>query len=187
MPTYIIEHLEPKVWTWCLIEYRHISEIVGKQNLLITNVKESNKLNSIASIKKQSVTELNLKNACVLDPDAKQTLTPDEARQFDFFVFGGILGDDPPQKRTFPELTSKLHNLTARNLGKAQMSTDTAVYVTQQTVNGKRLSDLEFQDSIEIELGKNESTILPYKYILINGKPMMSKELVDYIRKRKGL
>jgi ribosome biogenesis SPOUT family RNA methylase Rps3 len=185
MPIFIIEHLEPKVWDWCTIEYRHISQMVGKQNLWITNT-NSKILSEIATAKTQSVTTLNLKNACVLDPDAKTTLTPEEAKQFDFFIFGGILGDDPPQKRTFPELTSKLPKATARNLGPHQMSTDTAVYVTLQIVKGKKLSDIKFQDSIEIKLAKNESTILPYQYVLINGKPMISEELVNYIKERKG-
>src|SRR3989344_5772263 len=118
MPTYIIEHLEEKVWKWCTIEYKHISQIVGRQNLLITNIKD-NSLKSIAT-KKESVTTLDLRNACVLDPDAKKTLTPEEAKNFNFFIFGGILGDFPPQKRTTPELTSKLKNAEARNLGNAQ-------------------------------------------------------------------
>ena len=184
MPIYIIEHLEEKVWKWCTIEYKHISQIVGRQNLLITNIKD-NSLKSIAT-KKESVTTLDLRNACVLDPDAKKTLTPEEAKNFNFFIFGGILGDFPPQKRTTPELTSKLKNAEARNLGNAQMSTDTAVYVVKQIVEGKKLSDLTFQHEIEIKLGKNESTILPYNYIIKNKKPFISKELVNYLKKKKG-
>ena len=38
---FIIEHLEKKLFEWCLIEYEHISKIVGKNNLIITNVKKS--------------------------------------------------------------------------------------------------------------------------------------------------
>ena len=160
--------------------------MVGKQNFLITNIKQNSTLNAIATTRQESITTLNLTNACVLDPDARTTLTPEEAKQFDFFIFGGILGDDPPQKRTFPELTSKLPKATARNLGKAQMSTDTAAYVTHQIVRGKKLSDLKFQNTIEIQLDKNESTILPYQYVLVNDKPMISEELVNYIKKIKG-
>ncbi|MBI4148313.1 hypothetical protein HY490_03415, partial [Candidatus Woesearchaeota archaeon] len=37
MPTFVIEHLEPKVFQWCVLEYRHISQIVGKENLWFTN------------------------------------------------------------------------------------------------------------------------------------------------------
>ena len=66
------------------------------------------------------------------------------------------------------------------------MSTDTAVYVVKQIVEGKKLSDLAFQDKIEIGLGKNESTILPYRYIILNKKPLISKELVNYLKKKKG-
>lgn len=185
MPIYIIEHLEEKIWKWCTIEYKSISQIVLGKNMWITNTR-SNSLKSIATVKKESVTTLNLKNACVLDPTAKKTLTPQEAKRFDYFIFGGILGNFPPQKRTTPELTSKLKNATARNLGKAQMSTDTAVYVVKQIVEGKKLSDIAFQDEIEIELGKNESTILPYHYVIINKKPLISKELVNYLKKKKG-
>ncbi|MBI4153156.1 hypothetical protein HY497_01415 [Candidatus Woesearchaeota archaeon] len=185
MPTYVIEHLEGKVWRWCTIEYKHISQIVGKQNLFITNIK-GNSLKSIATVKKESVTALNLRNACVLDPAAKKTLAPKEAGKFDFFVFGGILGDNPPRKRTTPELTSRLKNAEARNIGREQMSTDTAVYVVKQIVEGKGLSDLKFQDEIEIPLGKNESTILPYRYVTVDGKPMISKELVEYLKRKNG-
>ncbi len=183
MPIYIIEHLEGKLWEWCLIEYKHIATIVS--NLWFTNIK-SNRLKKYGKVITKSVTQLSLKNACVLDPAAKKTLTPEEAKTFDFFIFGGILGDDPPQKRTFPELTSGLRNAEARNIGKKQMSTDTAVYVVKQIVEGKKLSDITFKDTIEIPLGKHESTTLPYRYILINNKPMVSKELILYLKKRKG-
>ena len=39
MPIFIIEHLEPRLSKWCLIEYKHISEIAGKRNLWLANVK----------------------------------------------------------------------------------------------------------------------------------------------------
>ena len=185
MPTYVIEHLEEKAWKWCTIEYKHISQIVGKKKMWIANTR-SNSLKSIATIKKESVTTLNLRNACILDPAARKTLTPKEANRFDYFIFGGILGNFPAQKRTTPELTSRLKNAAARNIGKKQMSTDTAVYVVKQIVEGKKLSDLAFQDKIEIGLGKNESTILPYRYIILNKKPLISKELVNYLKKKKG-
>src|SRR3989344_4588506 len=37
---YIIEHLEQKLWPWCVIEYKHISKIAGKNNLWFTNIKK---------------------------------------------------------------------------------------------------------------------------------------------------
>ena len=63
MPAFIIEHLEPKMWPWCIIEYRHISKIVGKNNLIITNTKPCKALKNCAKLIKSSVSELKLKIA----------------------------------------------------------------------------------------------------------------------------
>ncbi len=186
MATYIIEHLEQKLWQWCLIEYKHISKIGGKRNCWFTNVR-SKKLNEYGKTIFQSVTKLPLTNACVLDPEGKKALTPQEATRFDYFIFGGILGNDPPEKRTRPELTIKFsYPVEIRNLGAKQMSTDTAVAVVKEIVNGKRLQDLSFQDGVEIQLREGESIQFPYRYLVKNGKPLVSKELVDYLRKKKS-
>lgn len=185
MPVFIIEHLEPKVWKWCFLEYSHISGLVSKKNVWFTNVKSS-ALSALGKVIKKSAVDLGLRNVCVLDPEAKQVLMPGEAKRFDFFVFGGILGDNPPRERTGPELTSKMKNVQVRNLGHEQMSTDTAVFVVKQILNGKKLGDLKFQDGIEIETGDGESVILPYKYALVKDKPWVSEELIEYIKKKKG-
>jgi len=190
MNKYIIEHLEPKLWKWCMIEYKHISEIIGKNNLWFTNIKreskESKELKKYGKVIKQSVSELNLKNACVLDPESSQALSPKEAANFDYFIFGGILGDYPPKKRTAIELTSKIKNAQVRNIGKEQMSTDNAVFVVKEIANGKSLSDLKFQDTIEIKINDVESTSLPYRYTLVNGKPFVSPELITFLKRKKS-
>lgn len=36
----------------------------------------------------------------LLDPKAEKELSPEDALEFDYFLFGGILGDDPPRDRT---------------------------------------------------------------------------------------
>lgn len=171
----VIEHLEPEVFDWCKIEYEHVSKWVGKNNLLISNCKEKF---SFCEADKRHVWDLSLKSACVLDPDSKQQLTPEIAKKFETFVFGGILGDDPPRKRTEPELTSKL-NLPSFNLGNAQMSTDTAVIVTKLIFDGTPLEKLEFQNGLDVDVGENESVHLPYKYLLKDGKVVMSRKLID--------
>ncbi len=183
MATFIIEHLDCKLWKWCLIEYKHISKIVGKGKLLFTNIKNK-QLGKYGKRNSKSISELNLKNACILDPDAKKTLSPEEAKKFKYFIFGGILGDYPPKKRTKKELTKKL-NFTARNIGKKQFSTDNAVAVVKEILKGKKLKDLKFKKKIEIQLGKYDSVILPYRYLLIKNKPLISKELVEYLKRRK--
>ena len=41
--TYIIEHLEPELYEWCLIEYKEISKIAGKENLWFSNINPKDK------------------------------------------------------------------------------------------------------------------------------------------------
>ena len=182
---YIIEHLEPKLWPWCIIEYKHISKIVGKNNLIFTNLKKMDlrKLNNYGKISNNSIKRFSLKNACILDPEAKKTLTSKEAGKLSYFIFGGILGDYPARKRTKLELTRFIKNSKVRNIGKHQLSTDNAVFVVKQICKGKNLKDIKFQDEIEIRINKIESTILPFKYPLINGRPNISPELVKYLKK----
>lgn len=181
---FVIEHLEPEVFDWCVVEYRHISKIVGKKNLIFTNVKKGKeKLEGLGEINESSVQDMDLKNACVLDPEAKKTLSASD-KKFDYLIFGGILGDFPPKKRTKIELSSKL-NFEIRNLGKEQMSTDTAVYVAKKLIEGKKLSDFEFKDEIEVDVDEGESVILPYRYVIKDGKPLLPEGFVEFLRKRE--
>lgn len=187
MPIYIIEHLESKVWPWCLIEYENISRIVGKNNLWFTNIKRKNRaLEKIGSVFKESIAKMNPKNACILDPEASRLLEPKEAKQFDYFIFGGILGDYPPRKRTTPELTSKIKNTASRNIGKNQFSTDNAVFVTKEIVSGVPLSKMKFIDTLAIKINDIESIDLPYCYPLIKGKPQISQKLVKFLKRKRG-
>lgn len=184
MAVFIVEHLEPRLWKWCLIEYKHISKIVGKNHSLFTNIK-SKELSKFGKTIKNSVSSLNLKNACILDPDAKKTLTPKDAKKFEYFIFGGILGSYPRRKRTKEELSKKL-DFTSRNIGKKQFSTDNAVCVVKEIIKGNKLKDLRFKDKIEIKLGKYDSVVLPYRYLVINNKPLISEELIKYLKRKRG-
>lgn len=188
MANYIIEHLEPELYEWCIIEYKNISKIVGKENLWITNIqeKEQNKLKDYAKVSTESITELNLEKACILDPESNTLLTPNNSKQFKYLIFGGILGDHPPKKRTFPELTSKL-KFPSFNIGKDQFSTDNAVAVTKEINEGKNLKDLKFQSGLDIKINDILTTSLPYHYLIKNGKPFISQELIEYIRKKDSL
>lgn len=183
MTTFIIEHLEPKLFKWCFLEYKHISSIVGKQNLWITNV-DSKKLANCATVFKESVSKMDLQKVCVLDPDATEELSANDVKKFEYFVFGGILGDYPAKKRTNTEL--KLKNSERRNLGREQMATDNAVYVAKEILNGKKMKDLKFQDGVEINTREGESVQLPYKYVLVDGKPLICNALVEMLKTQKG-
>ena len=181
---YIIEHLEDEVWEWCILEYTHMSEVVGKDNLIFTNVseEEKHKIEQLGEVHTESVLDMGIKNACILDMNAEKELSSED--NFEYFVFGGILGDNPPKGRT--KVLEKL-NTEKRSLGKEQMSTDTAVMVTHMVLNGKKLSEIEFQDTIELQTGENDSVVLPYRYVMKDGKPILPKGLFEMLKKQEGL
>ncbi|MDA1196624.1 MAG: SAM-dependent methyltransferase [Nanoarchaeota archaeon] len=180
---YIIEHLEPELFPWCIIEYRHITKILGKANVLFTNIrrkKDCDRLRGFARAVKESFTTLDLKRVCVLDPAASKVLSSSDVKEFDTIVLGGILGDYPMKARTKQEIPSGYER---RHLGKEQMPTDNASYVARDILAGKKMSDFTFKDGITVELGENEATDLPFRYVMIDGKPLMSGQLVELLKK----
>ncbi|MBD3319105.1 hypothetical protein GF342_04315 [Candidatus Woesearchaeota archaeon] len=179
MPIYIIEHLDRTVYQWSFFEYRHISKLVGKKNLWITHTKSS-RLKEFAKIIPQSVLDLDLKNACILDPLAEETLTPED--NFEYYIFGGILGDDPPTEKTKKFLSSK-SSLPTRNLEPEQMATDNAVYMTKLIADGTPIESIPVVTDVELDLREGESVILPYKYVLVNGKPLICKAIMEKLKK----
>ena len=185
MPLFVIEHLELRVYSWCKLEYQHISNWVGKSNLLFTNTSNTF-LKTIGRVEKKKAKQLTFEKACVLDPEALLLLTPEIANKFKTFIFGGILGDDPPQERTKVELSSSDLQYPRFNLGKEQMSTDTAVIVTKKIVDGTQLEKLSFQQGIDIEINDSESVCLPYKYLVVHGKPLLAPGLVEKLKTQKG-
>src|SRR3989344_8842271 len=93
---FIIEHLEPELYEWCLIEYESISRIVGRKNLWFTNIKtgkDRRRLSKMGKTFREKVKDMNLKRICILDPFASKKLNPVEASEFDYYIFGGILGN----------------------------------------------------------------------------------------------
>lgn len=194
-PIYIIEHLEPELFEWCLIEYEHISELVGKENLWFSNIKkeeDKEKLGHFGKVFSEKTREMKLdwQKVCILDPESEKTLSPDENTNFDYYIFGGILGDHPPKKRTGKELTKFLSaDIEKRNIGDKQMSTDNAVYtVFQIAEKGRKFNDLKFKDEVSIEINDVESVELPYRYNIIDeeGNVFMSRKIVDYLKKKQG-
>ncbi|MBN2459320.1 hypothetical protein JXB28_03465 [Candidatus Woesearchaeota archaeon] len=186
---YIIEHMEKRLYKWCFLEYQHISSIVGKENLVFTNLNKSQaeKLKPFGECYTKSIKdlpEIGFTNMCVLDPEADKTLSAEDAKVFDFLIFGGILGDNPPRKRTKEELI--LEGLERRNIGEEQFPTDNAVYVCKQIIDGKSMDELKFQDEVEIDIAPGESVIMPFRYVLVDGKPLILPELLEYIKTHKG-
>ena len=188
---FVIEHLEPELFEWCLIEYEHISRILGKSNLIFTNIKNNNdalKLKKYGDIIDRKISELKFQNLCILSQYAEKTLMTNDKDKFKYFVFGGILGDNPAKKRTediIESLEAKNIGFWQRSLGNVQMPTDVAVYVAKKILDGAKLSELIFIDKVEIEVDENESIVLPFRYVIDNNKLVISEKLVEYLRKRK--
>ena len=106
---FVIEHLEQELFEWCLIEYEHISRIVGKGNLIFSNIKDKkniSKLKKLGTIFNERFSDLNNKlkfnenKICVLSQYAEKTLETNDKNRIEYFVFGGILGDKPAKRRT---------------------------------------------------------------------------------------
>jgi ribosome biogenesis SPOUT family RNA methylase Rps3 len=185
-PIFVIEHMEPKVWKWCILEYSHMSSVVGKENLWFTNVKNgAEKLKKLGKVFSKSITSMKLENPVILDADANSTLKPADAKKFTHIIFGGILGDYPPRGRT-RDLRIKMQGVEARNMGSEQMSTDTAVLVAHTILSGLPLHKIRFTHHVDIDIRKGESVTLPYKYVLKDGKPVLAPGLVEMLRRQKG-
>ena len=140
--TYIVEHLDEELGPWSELEYLTIADecqTAGSSFCLSSlppNFVVPDRLKAISSFtaETKSVEEIyaaGKERVCLLDPAAERDLSPADADVFDVFLFGGILGDDPPRDRT-SELRKK--GFAGRRLGAKQMTTDTAVRVTRTVV-----------------------------------------------------
>lgn len=106
--TFVIEHLDPELEAWSALEYTAIAEesTTAGCNFYLSSVSPQLKvpqaLEQIKSttVEQRSVEEIfahNKNRVCLLDPQAKKELAPEDGDVFDVFLFGGILGDDPPR------------------------------------------------------------------------------------------
>jgi len=193
---FVIEHLEDEVGKWVLLEYENVARIVSKENLIITNVRNCGELGKIAKCVNKDVTSFLRKheqdNIIILDPKADKVLEPWDFvdNKLNIIIIGGILGDHPPKGRTWKLLTTKIlekgFNVKVRNLGKEQLTIDGAAYVAYLIFKGKRLSEIPFQEGLRIvrKIGLIEhEIILPYKYPVLDGKPLVNPKLIEYLVK----
>ncbi len=199
---------------WALLEYRHMlaltSEASEPTKVHFTSLSKA----SIDDLRKElgeasnyelhteSISTLMkrwnvpLERICLLDPKAPRKLDVSDAARhekpseedrdgpFDYFLFGGILGDDPPRDRT---ASLRLMGFPGRHLGKVQMTTDTALGVTKRVVeDGLHLhlppseedastqsafegsrgkGRLLWVDQPELKFGGGESVEMPFRYM----------------------
>ncbi|SNX88128.1 uncharacterized protein MEPE_06839 [Melanopsichium pennsylvanicum] len=133
-----------------------------------------------------SITDTGKFNSCSI------TKNVEAGGPFEFFLYGGILGDDPPRDRT-----SSLRQLgfPSRHLGGVQMTTDTALGVTKSCVEdgyllglddtkqqeqkwgdiNKANGTLEWVDYPELHFGRGESVEMPFRYMVDKTRSTLSK------------
>jgi ribosome biogenesis SPOUT family RNA methylase Rps3 len=137
-----------------------------------------------AQIKTESVSDWDeemKRKVLLLDPNAEVELSPNDAESYEYLLFGGILGDIPSQDRTS---FLRAMGFTTRHLGPIQMTTDTAVLVSQQVLENRLpLSEINYIDSPEIMLSKKESVIMEgFRYIVKDGKPILPPGMIQHLK-----
>ncbi|MDK2383579.1 MAG: SAM-dependent methyltransferase [Candidatus Korarchaeota archaeon] len=188
---FVVEHLEPRLSTWMLLEYRHVSMIVGAGRAVFTNVSRPEwrrLLSPLGRIYGETVARVFAgKRLLVLDPAADRLLEPGDYDEVDAVVVGGIMGDHPPRGRTWSLLTARLRNPVIRSLGDRQLSIDGAVYVAYRVWRGARLDEIPLVEGVELELeplpGIRRTIRLPFAYPLVGGRPLLAPGLEEHLRR----
>lgn len=198
---YIVEHMELGFSKWVTYEYAQIIRDIGHKNLILSSLPEGTSEadipDELKALKLRWTTEplLNIHNVfpdlkqplpgrvCLLDPRASTDLVPEDASKFDYFVFAGILGDHPPRDRT-GELMLNYPGLVNKRLGDKQMTTDTAIRTTQLIIERQiQFNNIKFIDYPEFKFNKNESTEMPFRYVLdATGKPILPEGMLELIK-----
>lgn len=182
-PLLIIEHCEPRLSEWLMLEYKHAAKL-WKGPLVFTRVtddKTAHVLQNLGSVKKEKAKDIFPGKKCiVLDPQAKKPFTPKDCSTVDAVIIGGLLGYEKPHGRT-KKLISNTTDFMTRHLGAHQLSIDGAVFVTKAVCLGLNLKDVEIATEIEIVHDRIHSTILPFGYPVIENKPVITPGLVRYL------
>ncbi|KAF5325451.1 hypothetical protein D9619_009971 [Psilocybe cf. subviscida] len=196
--SYVIEHMEEDdessktIPPWVELEYAHMRMLAGPDaRVMFTSLSKASCDFIDASFGSKAGTNLaafschregimermqaegiSLDKVCLLDPKAESELSPEDGDgRFQWFLFGGILGDDPPRDRT-SEL--RVRGFPSRRLGPVQMTTDTALGVTKIVVDdGVPLDKIPFIDHPTIKFNAKESVEMPFRYIAEGGEPKL--------------
>ena len=188
-----MENLEPCLSPWLRAEYGYVVKVL-KGSVVFTNVNDPHmraELSKLAPTFAEDVVEYvarrNLRKVIVLDPKGEKELTPEDLRDCDAVVIGGIMGDYPPKGRTWELITKRLPNAIPRNLGREQLTIAGATYVLKQIMMGRTLRDLEFVDGLRISLSLGVAELeieLPYRFPCEGGKIVLPENYVEVVARR---
>lgn len=187
---FVIEHLDDELFPWSKIEYQHMIEAIGASAAPGVEL-HFNRLPAYwdgeaptyVKFHEESflATNPDVSGVCVLDPLADEELSPSDVTSIRHFVFGGVLGNHPPDGRTKRELSDPLTGCIRRHLGPRQMTTDAALVTCMAVLFGFRegplsappraLSALSFIDDATFLIGdpssgkvSDESVEMPFRY-----------------------
>lgn len=188
----VVEHLEPMLSEWMVIEYRAVAGIVGRERFWITNVRGQDDrlvLKSIAGrVFAKSIADMEVPlKLILLDPAASTPLRPEDFGEDACILVGGIMGDFPPKHRTgfFRERIGRHVDVAPRNIGLLQFPIDAAVYVALKISEGKFLDEIPLVDGLRIIVDEFHEVELPYGYPVKNGRVVISEEEVRFLVGRK--
>lgn len=206
---FVIEHMEEDEQTqksippWVELEYAHMRILAGQDaQIYFTHLSAPSRASlsvvfdgasddgSLAKVScfDRGVQEviasegISLDKVCLLDPKAESELSPEDGDgRFQWFLFGGILGDDPPRDRT-AEL--RVLGFSSRHLGPVQMTTDTALGVTRRVVHDKvPLGKIPYIDYPTISFNAKESVEMPFRYIADAKDPLLPPGMRELLYK----
>jgi ribosome biogenesis SPOUT family RNA methylase Rps3 len=101
--TYVVEHLDPELESWSSLEYASIARESHAANskFYLSSVPTTLTLPPLLQgieglqVEHRSVEDIfkdKKSVVCLLDPSAKEELSPEDGEKFEVFLFGGILG-----------------------------------------------------------------------------------------------
>ena len=107
--TFIVEHLDPELEEWQALEYKCIHQECKNSGaqFILSGVKDASTVQKQLGLPADALSEQSVealystaekrKRVCLLDPKGERDINPEDGDLFDVFLFGGILGDEPPR------------------------------------------------------------------------------------------
>jgi ribosome biogenesis SPOUT family RNA methylase Rps3 len=104
---YVVEHMEPEMGPWSTLEYAAIAAETAAAGSVfyLSSLQPQLAAGLPATLRPllgdafvattedvETISDVPKEKVCLLDPQATETLAPQDAERFEWFVFGGILG-----------------------------------------------------------------------------------------------